>query len=108
MRPKREFRPQLYAVTQRGKLKPKGFTGDTQDFERRPSQADAQYSTMHRVAVHGYSLLHNHGGIDLRSFDARVDVSDLMRDMQSRHSFYLNRPSNYRIARTPFVLLAPW
>ena len=101
MRPPRDYRPQqLYAVTQRGN-QGQWVYRDTQDFEKALSLM-RRYSVMHRVAIHGYCLLHNHGHWILEA-SSPDSISHFMRDLQGRYSYYLNR----KYQATPWVLLAP-
>ena len=101
MRPKRDFRPQqLYAITQRGNQGQwvyRGAEGFTKALD-----LIRKYATLHLVAVHGWCLLHNHGHW---IFEASTSdsISNLMRDMQSRYSHYLN--AKYKA--TPWLLIAP-
>ena len=101
MRPKRDFRPQqLYAITQRGN-QGQWVYRDAEDFTK-ALDFIRKYATLHQVAVHGWCLLHNH---DHWIFEASTtdSISNLMRDMQSRYSHYLN--VKYRA--TPWLLIAP-
>ena len=61
-----------------------------------------KYTTLHGVRIHGRCLLHNHGHW---IFEASTPdfISNVMRDMQSRYSHYLN--VKYR--ETPWVMIAP-
>ncbi|MBY0507390.1 MAG: transposase [Bryobacteraceae bacterium] len=57
---------------------------------------------MHEVRIHGWCLMHNHGHWIFEA--ARPDsIANLMRDMQSRYSHYLN----VRYRETPWALIAP-
>ncbi|MBY0508173.1 MAG: transposase, partial [Bryobacteraceae bacterium] len=61
-----------------------------------------KYAALHEVRIHGWCLMHNHGHWIFEA--ARPDsISNLMRDMQSRYSHYLN--VKYR--ETPWALIAP-
>ncbi len=101
MRAPRDFRPQqLYGVTQRGN-RGQWVYRDAQDFSE-ALRLMAKYARRHEVRVHGWSLLHNHGHW---IFEASTEesISNLMRDMQSCYSRFLNK--KYRHA--PWLLLAP-
>ena len=101
MRPQRDFRPQqLYAITQRGN-QGQWVYRDAEDFTK-ALDLIRKYATLHEVAVHGWCLLHNHGHW---IFEASTpdSISNLMRDMQSRYSHYLN--TKYKA--TPWLLIAP-
>ena len=101
MRPKRDFRPQqLYAITQRGN-QGQWVYRDAEDFTK-ALDLIRKYATLHQVAVHGWCLLHNHGHW---IFEASTtdSISNVMRDMQSRYSHYLN--TKYKA--TPWLLIAP-
>jgi len=101
VRPPRDYRPrQLYAVTQRGNGGQWVYR-DTQDFEK-ALELMGRYAKRHRVGIHGYCLLHNHAHW---IFEASTpeSISNLMRDMQGRYLFYLNR----KYKRTPWLLIAP-
>jgi hypothetical protein len=74
---------------------------DEEDF-RQAVALMARYSKMHDVRVHGWCLMHNHGHWILEA-STEESISNLMRDMQGRYSFYLNR--KYRLA--PWLLLGP-
>ena len=98
MRPPRDYRPQqLYAVTQRGNGGQWVYR-DTQDFEK-ALELMGRYAKRYRVAIHGYCLLHNHAHW---IFEASTpeSISNLMRDMQGRYSFYLTLP---RLRCPPYV-----
>ena len=101
VRPKRDFRPQqLYAITQRGN-QGQWVYRDAEDFTK-ALDLIRKYATLHQVAVHGWCLLHNHGHW---IFEASTtdSISNLMRDMQSRYSHYLNT----KYTATPWLLIAP-
>ena len=101
MRPLRDFRPQqLYAITQRGN-QGQWVYRDAEDFTK-ALDLIRKYATLHQVAVHGWCLLHNHGHW---IFEASTtdSISNLMRDMQSRYSHYLN----VKYKATPWLLIAP-
>jgi REP element-mobilizing transposase RayT len=101
VRPPRDYRPQqLYAVTQRGN-QGQWVYRDTEDFETALTLM-RRYSVMHDVAIHGYCLLHNHGHWILEA-STQKSISCLMRDLQGRYSYYLNR--KYRAQ--PWLLIAP-
>jgi REP element-mobilizing transposase RayT len=101
MRANRDFRPlQLYGVTQRGN-QGQWVYRDEEDF-RQAVALMARYSKMHDVRVHGWCLMHNHGHWILEA-STEESISNLMRDMQGRYSFFLNR--KYRL--TPWLLLGP-
>ena len=101
MRPKRDFRPRgLYGITQRGN-QGQWVYRDDEDFER-ALEYMRKYSEMHAVVVHGYVLMHNHGHWLFEASTAE-SISNLMRDMQSRFSRYLNR----KYERMPWVLVGP-
>jgi REP element-mobilizing transposase RayT len=101
VRPKRNFQARgLYAVTQRGN-QGQWVYRDVEDFEK-ALELMRKYAEMHGVAVHGYCLLHNHGHWIFEA-STPASISNLMRDMQSRYSFYLNR----KYEAMPWVLLAP-
>ncbi len=101
MRAVRDFRPQqLDGVTQRGN-QGQWVYRDDQDFQK-ALDLMAKYSARHGVNIHGWCLMHNHGHW---IFEASSDdsISNLMRDMQSVYSRYLNR----RYQKEPWKLLAP-
>ncbi len=101
MRLPRDFRPQqLYAITQRGN-QGQWVYRDAEDFEQALIYM-RKYTTLHGVRIHGWCLLHNHGHW---IFEASTpdSISNVMRDMQSRYSHYLN--VKYR--ETPWVMIAP-
>jgi len=75
--------------------------GDTQDFEK-ALELMGRYAKRYRVAIHGYCLLHNHAHWIFEASTAE-SISNLMRDMQGRYSFYLNR----KYQQTPWLLIAP-
>jgi putative transposase len=101
VRPKRDFRPRgLYGVTQRGN-QGQWVYRDDEDFER-ALEYMRKYAEMHGVAVHGYCLMHNHGHWIFEASTVE-SISNLMRDMQSRFSRYLNR----KYQRMPWLLLGP-
>ncbi|MBY0507021.1 MAG: transposase, partial [Bryobacteraceae bacterium] len=88
MRKPRDFRPeQLYAITQRGNGG-QWIHLDDEDF----TQAIAfmrKYAALHEVHIHGWCLMHNHGHWIFEAAKPK-SISNLMRDMQSRYSHYLN------------------
>ena len=101
MRKPRDFRPQqLYAITQRGNGG-QWIHRDAEDFEQAIAYM-RKYTALHQVRIHGWSLMHNHSHW---IFEASTEesISNVMRDMQSRYSHYLN--VKYRA--TPWVLIAP-
>ncbi len=101
MRKPRDFRPQqLYAITQRGNGG-QWIHRDPEDFEQALTYM-RKYTALHGVRIHGFSLMHNHSHW---IFEASTpeSISNVMRDMQSRLSHYLN--VKYR--DTPWVLIAP-
>ncbi|MBY0505912.1 MAG: transposase [Bryobacteraceae bacterium] len=101
MRKPHDFRPeQLYAITQRGNGG-QWIHLDDEDF----TQAIffmRKYAALHEVRIHGWCLMHNHGHWILEASKPK-SISNLMRDMQSRYSHYLN--VKYR--ETPWALIAP-
>ena len=100
MRKPRDFRPQqLYAITQRGNGG-QWIHRDAEDFEQAITYM-RKYTTLHQVRIHGWSLMNNHSHW---IFEASTEesISNVMRDMQSRYSHYLN--VKYRA--TPWVLIA--
>jgi len=101
MRPPRDFRPgQLYGITQRGN-QGQWVYRDDEDFLR-ALELMRKYALRHDVRIHGWCLMHNHGHW---IFEASTEesISNLMRDMQSRYSYYLNR----RYRQQPWLLVAP-
>ena len=101
MRLPRDFRPeQLYAITQRGNQSQWVYR-DAEDFKQALTYM-RKYTKLHGVRIHGWCLLHNHGHW---IFEASTpdSISNVMRDMQSRYSHYLN--VKYR--DTPWVMIAP-
>ena len=101
MRPIRDFRPQqLYGVTQRGN-QGQWVYRDDQDF-RKALDLMARYAARYSVNIHGWCLMHNHGHWIFEA-SSEDSISNLMRDMQSCYSRYLNR----RYQKEPWKLLAP-
>jgi REP element-mobilizing transposase RayT len=95
MRANRDFRPlQLYGVTQRGN-QGQWVYRDEEDF-RQAVALMARYSKMHDVRVHGWCLMHNHGHWILEA-STEESISNFMRDMQGRYSFFLNRSIGWRL-----------
>ena len=72
-----------------------------EDFEQALTYV-RKYTTLHGVKIHGWCLLHNYGHW---IFEASTSdsISNVIRDMQSRYSHYLN--VKYR--ETPWVMIAP-
>ena len=101
MRPVRDFRPQqLYGVTQRGN-QGQWVYRDDQDF-RKALDLMARLAARYGVKIHGWCLMHNHGHWIFEA-SSEDSISNLMRDMQSGYSRYLNR----RYRSQPWKLLAP-
>ena len=101
MRPERDFRPQqLYGVTQRGN-QGQWVYRDDQDF-RKALDLMERYAARYGVNIHGWCLMHNHGHWIFEA-SSEDSISNLMRDMQSGYSRYLNR----RYQKEPWKLLAP-
>ena len=101
MRPVRDFRPQqLYGVTQRGN-QGQWVYRDDQDF-RKALDLMGRYAARYGVNIHGWCLMHNHGHWIFEA-SSEDSISNLMRDMQSGYSRYLNR----RYRTQPWKLLAP-
>ena len=101
MRPERDFRPQqLYGVTQRGN-QGQWVYRDDQDF-RKGLDLMERYAARYGVNIHGWCLMHNHGHWIFEA-SSEDSISNLMRDMQSGYSRYLNK--KYRAA--PWLLMAP-
>lgn len=101
MRPPRDFLPgHLYAVTQRGN-QGQWVYRDPHDFLKAIALM-RKYAVRHDVRIHGWCLMHNHGHW---IFEASTEesISNLMRDMQGRYSYYLNR----RYRATPWLLQSP-
>jgi putative transposase len=61
-----------------------------------------KYAARYGVRIHGWCLMHNHGHWIFEASSAE-SISNLMRDMQSRYSYYLNR----RYRTQPWLLVAP-
>ena len=101
MRPARDFVPgQLYAVTQRGN-RGQWVYCDAEDFLR-ALDLMSTYAERYRVRVHGWCLMQNHGHWVFEAA-SETSISDLMRDIQSRYSRYLNQ----KYAKEPWKLLGP-
>jgi REP element-mobilizing transposase RayT len=101
VRKPRDYGPQqLYAVTQRGNGGQWVYR-DPEDFEHALALM-RRYSKMHDVAIHGYCLLHNHAHWILEA-STPDSISNFMRDLQGRYSYYLNR----KYKETPWLLIAP-
>ena len=101
MRPVRDFRPQqLYGVTQRGN-QGQWVYRDDQDF-RKALDLMGRYAARYGVNIHGWCLMHNHGHWIFEA-SSEESISNLMRDMQSGYSRYLNR----RYQKEPWKLLVP-
>ena len=101
MRPVRDFQPQqLYGVTQRGN-QGQWVYRDDQDF-RKALDLMARFATRYGVNIHGWCLMHNHGHWIFEA-SSEDSISNLMRDMQSGYSRYLN----LRYQKQPWKLLAP-
>ena len=60
------------------------------------------FATRYGVNIHGWCLMHNHGHWIFEA-SSEDSISNLMRDMQSGYSRYLNR----RYRAQPWKLLAP-
>ena len=99
MRWPRDFRRgRLYGVTQRGN-NGQWIYIDKQDFLWALALM-RKYAVRYAVLVHGWCLMHNHGHWIFEASDEE-SISNLMRDMQSQYSRYLNL--KYR--KRPWVLL---
>ena len=61
-----------------------------------------RYSARYGVNIHGWCLMHNHGHWIFEA-SSEDSISNLMRDMQSNYSRYVNR----RYQKEPWKLLAP-
>ncbi len=88
MRRHRDIRPQqVYGVTQRGN-QGQWVSLDRQDF-RKWKDLMRKCARRYEVRVHGYCLMHSHGHW---MFEASTSesISNVMRDMQSQYSRYLN------------------
>ena len=101
MRPERDFRPQqLYGVTQRGN-QGQWVYRDDQDF-RKALDLMERYLARYGVNIHGWCLIHNHGHWIFEA-SSEDSISNLMRDMQSCYSRYLN----LKYQKQPWKLLVP-
>ena len=101
VRKQRDFRPQqLYAITQRGNGG-QWIHRDSEDFEQALIYM-RKYTALHQVRIHGWCLMHNHSHWIFEASSPQ-SISNVMRDMQSRYSHYLN--VKYR--DTPWLLIAP-
>ena len=101
MRPRRDIRPlQLYAITQRGN-QGQWVYRDDQDFGK-ALELMGRHAKVHGVMIHGWCLLHNHGHWVFEA-STKESISNLMRDMQSQYSRYLNK----KYAADPTALLGP-
>jgi REP element-mobilizing transposase RayT len=101
MRPPRDSRPgQLYAITQRGNQGQWVYRDDP-DFLH-ALELMRKYADRHDVRIHGWCLIQNHGHWILEA-STEKSISELMRDMQGRYSYYLNS----RDRKEPWLLLAP-
>ena len=99
MRLPRDFRRgQLYGVTQRGNNGQWVYVDD-EDF-RKAMDLMRKYAQRHEVLIHGWSLLNSHGHWIFEA-SGEESISNLMRDMQSQHSRYLNLKYKTR----PWMLL---
>ncbi len=101
MRPPRNYQAhQIYLITQRGN-QGQWVLADTEDFEMSVVLM-RRYAPRHQVNIIGWKLLHNEAQWILEA-GTTSSISNLMRDMQSRYSHYLN--VKYR--DTPWKLIAP-
>jgi putative transposase len=91
---------QLYGVTQRGN-QGQWVYRDDDDF-RQAVGLMAKCTKRYEVKIHGWCLMHNHAHWIFEASTAE-SISNVMRDMQGRYSYYLNR--KYR--RTSWLLLGP-
>jgi len=99
MRLPRDFRPgRLYGVTQCGN-NGQWIHVQKEDF-RWALTLMRKCAMRYQVLVHGWSLMHNHGHWMFESADEE-SISNLMRDMQSQYSRYLNKKYKDR----PWMLL---
>ena len=99
MRWPRDFRRgRLYGVTQRGN-NGQWIYIDKQDFLWGLTLM-RKCAVRYAVLVHGWCLMHNHGHWIFEAADEE-SISNLMRDMQSQYSRYLNQ----RYRKRPWVLL---
>jgi len=89
MRRRRDIRPQqVYGVTQRGNQGQWVSLG-RQDF-RKWIDIMRKCARRYEVRVHGYCLMHDHGHWMFEASTAE-SISNVMRDMQSQYSRYLNQ-----------------
>jgi REP element-mobilizing transposase RayT len=101
MRLNRDFRPGLlYGVTQRGN-QGQWVYRDAADFEQALLLMRV-CAARYKVKIHGWCLLHNHGHWVFEASTAE-SISNVMRDMQSQFSRYLNT----KYQKKPWLLLGP-
>ena len=74
---------------------------DDQDFQK-GLDLMGRYAARYGVNIHGWCLMHNHGHWIFEA-SSEDSISNLIRDMQSGYSRYLNR----KYQKEPWLLLAP-